>query len=263
MRRSITGNWKVNNGSSMLEQIQMNERYKFWVDEVSKIFGGLEICAVQVIVSLDQEKEYIIDVADSCLTLLGESQDSDRKQIADLIMDKMTHHFFSTSDINLNFKSLPTAPTPLKAPVNSNSNLSLKSNQNDMIAGMGVGDPLSKLVTPATSSHSVKADSNNRAQSPNRSTTSNNAHVSHSHVPPPLPPPPSIPINQQQQKRTQPPIPSHSVNNNISQQQVRNNLDKQNLVKNNNATNNNMDESEDTMNNLRRTFAGIFGNSDL
>lgn len=45
----------------MLEQIPLNERYKLWVDEVSKLFGGLEVCSVEVVMGVDS-KEYIIDV---------------------------------------------------------------------------------------------------------------------------------------------------------------------------------------------------------
>ena len=78
-RKSITGHWKANTGSAMLEQIPMTDRYKFWIDEVSKIFGGLHICEIQAVVHAETQKEYIIDVVDSAFTLLGEQQDGDRR----------------------------------------------------------------------------------------------------------------------------------------------------------------------------------------
>jgi len=40
-RKSITGNWKTNQGSAMLEQITLTEKYKSWVDEVSHRVAGM------------------------------------------------------------------------------------------------------------------------------------------------------------------------------------------------------------------------------
>lgn len=88
MRKSISGCWKTNTGSAMLEQIAMPERYRTWIDEVADLFGGLDICALEVVVGKDG-REYIIEVNDSALTLLGDSQEEDRRHIADLVTARM------------------------------------------------------------------------------------------------------------------------------------------------------------------------------
>lgn len=72
----------------MLEQISMPDRYKTWIDEVSDLFEGLDICALEVVVGKDG-REYIIEVNDSALTLLGDSQEEDRRHVADLVVYKM------------------------------------------------------------------------------------------------------------------------------------------------------------------------------
>ncbi|XP_065323936.1 synapsin-3-like [Gordionus sp. m RMFG-2023] len=88
MRKSISGNWKANTGSSILEEIPVNEKYKLWVDECSKLFGGLDILAVEAI-KAREGREYIIGVNDCSMNLLGESQEEDRRIIAELTVNKM------------------------------------------------------------------------------------------------------------------------------------------------------------------------------
>ena len=66
----------------------MTDRYKAWIDGLSEIFGGLDICSLEALVS-KEGKEYIIEVNDSATTLMGESQEEDRKNIAEIVLKHM------------------------------------------------------------------------------------------------------------------------------------------------------------------------------
>ncbi|XKL66672.1 hypothetical protein PGB90_010092 [Kerria lacca] len=87
-RRSLTGSWKTNIGSSIVESAPVSDRHKLWIDESSELFGGLDICALEIVVAKDG-REYIIELNDSALTLMGDTQDEDRRLIADIVLQRM------------------------------------------------------------------------------------------------------------------------------------------------------------------------------
>lgn len=56
--------------------------------QVSELFGGMEICGLSIAVGKDG-REYILNATDCTFALMGDTQEDDRRQIADLVVSRM------------------------------------------------------------------------------------------------------------------------------------------------------------------------------
>jgi synapsin len=88
-RSTISGTWKTNTQSSHVEEIKMTDEYKFWADEASQMFGGLDILTVDAIHSAKDGKEYIMEVNGTSSGLLPNRAEEDNGYIRDLVLEKL------------------------------------------------------------------------------------------------------------------------------------------------------------------------------
>lgn len=57
------------------------------------MFGGMEVCGLSIAVAKDG-REFILGASDSTLQLMGDTQEDDRRQIADIVVSRMQVHNF-------------------------------------------------------------------------------------------------------------------------------------------------------------------------
>jgi glutathione synthase/RimK-type ligase-like ATP-grasp enzyme len=89
-RQDISGEWKTNTGTAVLEEKPMKPHWKRWADEASEMFGGLDILTVDAIVEQSTNKEYILEVNGTSSGLHPDCSEEDNKHIRDLVIEKMT-----------------------------------------------------------------------------------------------------------------------------------------------------------------------------
>ncbi|XP_014237293.2 synapsin [Trichogramma pretiosum] len=239
MRKSITGNWKSNTGSAMLEQLPVSDKHRGWVDQVCQLFGGLDICAIELLVGKDG-REYIIEVNDSALSLMGDTQEEDRRHIAELVAAKMQAYCRPPSQLtktnsrgSMSSTSGLSSPTeergpplgpPPPAPPSSHGSIT------SMTSGLGSTSSVSALNSvndsaPGPPDHHPPLQRRDSQASQSSSVSSAPSVGRRTEEPPPVPPTTRLPFHRQGSQSQ--PAPG--------------------------------EDTEDTMKNLRKTFAGIFG----
>lgn len=88
-RIDISGEWKTNTGTSHLEMIEIEDRWKRWADAAADMFGGLDILTVDAIVEQGTGKEYILEVNGTSSGLAPDYADEDNEHIRDLVLERM------------------------------------------------------------------------------------------------------------------------------------------------------------------------------
>lgn len=128
----------------MLEQLSVSERHRTWVDHVAQLFGGLDICAIELLVGKDG-REHIIEVNDSALSLMGDSQEEDRRHIADLVTAKMqvrgNRDYATGIDLSMNDLQVYCRPPSM---------LTKTASRGSMSGSSQVGSPVEDRSAPPT-----------------------------------------------------------------------------------------------------------------
>jgi len=108
-RRNSDSSWKNNWGNVRFEDHPWKEKYQIWVDEIRKIFGGLDMFALDILHRNkknvdgsgaggggDDGEDVILEVNDYAMGLDYEFSVEDMKHIRELVLQRMNEEFCGT-----------------------------------------------------------------------------------------------------------------------------------------------------------------------
>ncbi|CAJ1364455.1 unnamed protein product [Effrenium voratum] len=88
-RIGLSGDWKTNTCTSVMDEIECTQRYRRWADAAAEMFGGLDILTVDAIIEADTGKELILEVNGTSSGLHPDKAQEDNGFIKDLLLEKM------------------------------------------------------------------------------------------------------------------------------------------------------------------------------
>jgi len=88
-RTSMSGDWKTNTGTSVMEELELTAEYRRWVDEASNSFGGMDIVTVDAIHSAVDDREWILEMNGTSSGLAPEHEEEDSLHLRDLVLQRM------------------------------------------------------------------------------------------------------------------------------------------------------------------------------
>jgi len=91
-KRNSDTSWKRNWGNLQFEDHPMKNEYKIWADECAKIFGGLDILAIDILHTKDN-KDVIIEVNDTACGLMWDHEEEDIGYIREVVLKRMNSIF--------------------------------------------------------------------------------------------------------------------------------------------------------------------------
>mmetsp|Transcript_14990 Transcript_14990/g.41063 ORF Transcript_14990/g.41063 Transcript_14990/m.41063 type:complete len:338 (-) Transcript_14990:93-1106(-) len=88
-RTGISGEWKTNTGTAIMEEVEVTERWRGWAEAAGELFSGLDILTVDAIVEEGTGREYILEVNGTSSGLHPDCEVEDNQHIRDLVLGKM------------------------------------------------------------------------------------------------------------------------------------------------------------------------------
>lgn len=88
-RIGISGDWKTNTCTAIMDEIECTERYRRWADVAAQLFGGLEILTVDAIIEAETGKEMILEVNGTSSGLHPDKAEEDNNFIKELLLERM------------------------------------------------------------------------------------------------------------------------------------------------------------------------------